>query len=211
MDTNDFKYFPDSFAKTVSALFHPLFMPVYSMAIIFSAPTLFGYLPFEVKRILFLIVLVDNVLLPFILLPLFRYRNIISSWTIDNRRERIVPLIITTLLYSITSYIVIRFPVPLFLKSFFIAAFMISLTATVITFWWKISVHSLGAGALIALVLILSHRMYSPLPGYRVAVFFIGGLIMTSRLKLNSHTPAQVWAGFFTGFLALSLTMLIFQ
>lgn len=206
-ETKDFLVLP---AKVISVIFHPLLMPVYGMAIIFSAPTLFGYLPFSVKKLLFFIVLINNVILPLSLLPFFRYRNIISSWTIENRKERIIPLIITTLLYSATSFIFLHFPVPLFLKSFIFAAFFLSLLVTIISFWWKISIHSAGAGALTALVLILSIKMYSPLEWYLISVIFAAGLILSSRLKLNSHCPQQVWFGFLTGFLGLVLFMMYF-
>jgi hypothetical protein len=197
-------------AKIISIIFHPLFMPVYGMLIIFSAPTLFGYLPFTVKKLLFLILLINNVLLPLSLLPFFKYRNIISSWTVESRKERILPLIITTLLYSSTSYIIMKFPIPVFLKSFVFAAFFISLTVTVINFWWKISIHSAGAGALAALVLILSLKMYSPLMWYMIAAVIAAGLVLSSRLKLDSHNPQQVWAGFMTGSFGLGLFMWFF-
>jgi hypothetical protein len=210
MSTEVTKDFLDKLAKIISVIFHPLFMPVYGMVIIFSAPTLFEYLPFAVKRILLFIVLINNVLLPLSLLPFFRYRNIISSWTINNRRERIIPLLITTILYSTTSFIIFRFPVPGFLKSFFLAAAFLSLMVTVINFRWKISLHSVGAGALIAIVLLLSFKMYSPLMWYLISVIIAGGLILSSRLRLNYHNPQQVWFGFITGFLGLSLFMLFF-
>jgi len=197
-------------AKITSIVFHPLFMPLYGMLIIFSAPTLFGYLPFPVKRLLFLVLLINNVILPVSLMPLFYYRKIITSWSIDDRRERIIPLLITTLLYSSTLFIIYRFPVPAFIKSFIIAAFFLSLTVTVITFWWKISIHSVGAGALIGLVLILSFRMYTPLVWYLVATIVIGGMLLSSRLSLNLHDPLQVWGGFATGLAGLFLVMVLF-
>jgi hypothetical protein len=200
----------DKPAKIISVIFYPLLMPLYGMAIIFSAPTLFGYLPFEVKKLLFLIVLMNNVLLPFSLLPFFRYRNIISSWSVENRRERIIPLIIITLLYSVTSFIIFRFTIPVFLKSFIYAAFFISLVVTIINFWWKISIHSVGVGALTALVLILSLKMYSPLTWYLILVIIAAGLVLSSRLKLNSHSPDQVWFGFLAGFFGLILFMMFF-
>jgi hypothetical protein len=48
-----------SLAKIIAIIFHPLLMPVYGMAIIFIAPTLLGYLPFNVKKLLIFIMLVD--------------------------------------------------------------------------------------------------------------------------------------------------------
>jgi hypothetical protein len=200
----------DSLAKITSVVFHPLFMPLYGMMIVFSAPTLFGYLPFPVKRLLFLIILTNNVVLPVSLMPFFKFRKIITSWSIGDRRERIIPLIITTLLYASTTFIIHRFPVPVFIKSFIIAAFFLSLTVTVITFWWKISIHSVGAGALIGLVLILSFRMYTPLVWYLVSTVVAGGMLLSSRLSLNTHNPQQVWVGFVTGLAGLFLVMFIF-
>ena len=200
----------DTLAKIITVIFHPLLMPVYGMAIIFSAPTLFGYLPFPVKKLLFLILLVNNVLLPLSLLPFFIRMNIISSWSLGDRKERIIPLAITTVLYCTTSFIIFRFPIPGFFKSFIYATAFLSLIVTVINFRWKISLHSVGAGALIALVIILSLKMFTPLVWYLISAVIAGGLILSSRLKLNFHNPQQVWFGFFTGIIGLILFMMFF-
>jgi hypothetical protein len=197
-------------AKIVTVIFHPLLMPVYGMAIILSAPTLYGYLPFTVKKLIILIMLVNNVLLPLSLLPFFIHTNIISSWTISERRERNIPLAITTLLYCTTSFIFFRFPIPVFLKSFIYASAFLSLIVTLINFRMKISLHSVGAGAIVALVIILSLKMYTPLIWYLISSVIAGGLVLSSRLKLNYHNPYQVWAGFFTGFIGLTLIMMFF-
>lgn len=202
--TEDLSY---KLAKVISVVLHPLFMPVYGLTIIFSAPTLFGYLPFTVKKLLFIIVLINNVLLPVSIIPYLRYRNHITSWSIDNRRERMLPLFITSILYAATSYIVIRYPVPLFIKSFILGVFFISIALTVITLWWKISIHSTAAGAIAALVLVLSFKMNSPLLWPLLIVIIGAGLSLSSRLKLNAHSPTEVWSGFFLGFICLGLMM----
>jgi hypothetical protein len=210
MITDNTNRFTDNLAKIVSVIFHPLFMPVYGMAIIFSAPTLFGYLPFPIKKMLFIIVLINNVFLPFSLFPFFRYRNIISSWTLESATERNIPLLLTTFLYAVTSFMIFRFPLPLFLKSFIFSLFFLSLIVTVINYWWKISIHSVGAGSLTALVLILSFRMYSSLEWHLIIAIIAAGLVLSSRLRLNSHTPRQVWIGFLTGFAGLLGFMMVF-
>ena len=203
--------FSDKLARTISAIFHPFLIPVYGLLTIFIAPTLYTYLPFEVKKLVILIVLVNNVLLPLSLLPFFVHRNLISSWFMDERKDRVAPLIISTVLYAVTTYITFRFPVPNFLKSLFIAIAFISLVTTIINFWWKISIHSIGAGVLIALVLTLSFKMYTPLLWYLIPAILSGGLILSSRLQLNLHTPGQVWSGFFAGILGFSAILMLFQ
>jgi len=210
MNTNEPKDSFSTLAKIITVIFHPLLMPVYGMAIIFSAPTLFGYLPFPVKKLLFLVLLVNNVLLPLSMLPFFIHMNIISSWSLSDRKERIIPLVITTILYCTTSFIIFRFPIPVFFKSFIYATAFLSLIVTVINFRWKISLHSVGAGALIALVIILSLKMFTPLVWYLISAVIAGGLILSSRLKLNFHNPQQVWFGFFTGIIGLALFMMFF-
>jgi hypothetical protein len=194
-------------AKAVSIVFHPLFMPLYGLIIIFSAPTLFGYLPFNVKRILFLIVLINNVLLPISLLPYLRYRNYITSWSMENRKERMLPLFIATILYAATSYIIIRYPVPVFIKTFIAGIFIISLSITAVNLWWKISIHSAAVGSIAALVLVLSIKMNSSLLWPLLIVVLGSGLTLSARLKLNAHSPSEVWAGYFFGYAGLGLLM----
>jgi hypothetical protein len=197
-------------AKIISIIFHPLFIPFYGMIIIFTAPTLFWYIPFKVKKILLLVILTNNVILPISLMPFFRYRNIISSWMIDNRKERIIPLLAVSFFYSITSVIMFRLQIPLFLKAYIFSTSFIAIIATLINFWWKVSLHSIGAGTLAATVIVLSFHMMVPLTWFLIPVIVSGGLILSSRLWLNSHNNLQVYLGFLTGFAGMNVFMLFF-
>jgi len=199
----------EKLAKIVSVVFHPLFMPLYGLAILMSAPTFLRYLPGEAKRILFMVVTINNVFIPLSLLPFLRYRNIISSYHISDRRERIIPLLTASILYCTTSFIVFRFQVPFFLKSFIFATSVVAIVLSMINFWWKISIHAAGAGALTATVIALAFRMHTPLTFYLLAVILVSGVILSARLKLNSHNPAQVWTGFLTGLIGIILFILL--
>ena len=202
--------FSDKPARIISIIFHPLLMPVYGMAIIFSAPTLYTYIPFEVKRLVILIVLVNNVLLPLSLLPFFIHSRMISSWSMNERQDRVIPLIINTMLYIVTSYILFRFTVPHFLKSYIMTVGLLSLIATLINLRWKISLYSMGAGLLLSVVIMLSVKMYTPLIWYIIPAGIAAGFVLSSRLQLNYHNPGQVWCGFFAGLLGFSLLIMLF-
>jgi len=199
----------EKLAKIVSIVFHPLFMPLYGLAILMLAPTFLKYLPSEAKRILFMVVLLNNVFIPLSLLPFLRYRHIISSYHIDDRKERIIPLLTTSILYCTTSFIVFRFQVPFFLKSFIFATSVVAIVISMINFWWKISIHSVGAGALTATVVALAFRMHTPLTWYLLTVILVSGAVLSARLKLNSHNPSQVWIGYLTGFMGIILFILL--
>jgi hypothetical protein len=208
MSTSSSIDLPDKLARIVSVVFHPIFMPLYGLIILLSAPTFLGYLPAEIKKIMVLVVLVNNVCLPIALIWLFRYRNLISSYNIEDRKERTIPLLTASILYCTTSFIVFNYQIPFFLKSFIFATSVVSIIVSMINFWWKISIHAVGAGALTATVFVLSLKMYTPLTWYLAAVILTGGMVLSSRLKLNSHNPSQVWIGFLTGLLGISLFIL---
>ena len=196
-------------AKVVSLIFHPLLMPLYGLLVIFYAPTILAYLPSAVKKILFLIILINNVFVPLSLMPYFRYRNIITSWAIKERKERILPLIVTSVLYSVTAYVIYRFKIPGFIKSYILVSAFLVIAVTILNFWWKVSIHSAGAGAVTALIAILSVLMQADLTGLLVIAILITGIVMSARLYLNSNKPAEVWTGLFLGMAGSGLTLLI--
>lgn len=197
-------------AKIVSVVFHPLLIPVYSLLIILSAPTLFDFIPFQIKKLLFLVMLINNVCIPLMLLAYLRFRNLITSVVIDNREERMLPLVLTTFFYFVTVYIFIRYHIPVFIKTFALTAAIISLAVMIINFWFMISIHAAGAGALLATVLVLSIRMHTPLTWFLVPAVLIAGIVLSSRLLLNSHTPREVWSGLLLGFGVAALLLFIF-
>jgi membrane-associated phospholipid phosphatase len=47
--------------------------------------------------------------------------------------------------------------------------------------------------------------MFMPL----IIIIFVSGLVATARLKLNAHTPAQVYTGFLAGFI-IELGLMLF-
>jgi len=198
-------------AKVITILFHPLFLPAYGLLIIFTAPTLFFFLPGGIKRIILFILLINNILLPSGMILLFRFRNLINSWSMEEKSERVIPLLTVSVLYFITSFVVIRLSIPLFIKAYFESVSILSLIIFVINFRYKISVHSAGAGALTALVIIMWLLMKENLVWFLVPLLFISGLILTARLKLNVHNPKEVYSGFLTGFTVVAAVMLLLQ
>jgi hypothetical protein len=156
-------------------------------------------------------VAVNNIFIPVSLLPFLMHMKFISEWNLGKKEERKVPMIIATILYATTSYIIFRFPIPHFLKSFFYSTFLLSVIVTIVNFKWKISLHAVGTGALMAVIMYVAFRMYSPLAWYLVLSTVVSGLVLSARLLLNAHNPREVWTGFFTGVAGLSAFLYIFQ
>ncbi len=200
----------DKLAKVVYVVFYPLLIPVYGMLLLFSAPTLLGYLPGSIKKIVLIILITNNLFVPLAFMPFLRLRGYISSFRMDDRQERIIPLLLSALLYSVTAYIFIRFQIPFFIKSYIFSVFFLVIAATVINFWYKISIHAIAAGGLTALVFILSLRMHVPLTEYIIMTVIFSGLVLSAGLQLRRHSPAEVWTGFLTGVAGMIFILLIF-
>ena len=76
------------------------------------------------------------------------------------------------------------------------------LVATVVTFFYKISVHSLAmCGALGILVPFNKAVENGSMLWPTVVALLIAGLVMSSRLYLNAHTPRQVMFGAVAGYM----------
>lgn len=209
MSNHNGRNIADTLARFVSLVFHPVFMPLYGLIILLSGPTFLVYLPRQAKHILLFVVLINNVIIPLAMLPFFRYRNIINSYRIEGRNERIIPLLTASILYCTTSFIIFRFQIPFVLKSFIFATSVLAIIVSIINFWWKISIHAVAAGALAAAVLVISFRLHASLTFYFAGVIMAGGLVLSSRLRLNIHNPSQVWVGFGTGFVVIALFILL--
>lgn len=200
-------------AQTLSVMFFPGFLPVYGLMMIFYTPTIFSYelaIRYDgLKGTVLLLAFVNMTVVPVALMPLLRYKNIISSYTMNTRTDRIIPLAIGCLMYLLTTILFYSFQIPELIRSFVLATTILAVLVLIITTRWKISVHSAGLGSLLATVMALSTRMYANLTLIWLAVILLSGMVMAARLYLRSHKPAQIYSGFALGFIVVWLVMVV--
>ena len=72
--------------------------------------------------------------------------------------------------------------------------------SAVITIFYKISIHSAASWGIIGILLPLNKISNGILLVPTVSLIVIAGLVMSSRLMLNAHTPREVLAGCLLGF-----------
>lgn len=148
------------------------------------------------------------------LIPLFSILGLkttasISSLQLDNRKERILPFAFVTIFYGLTTYLFhIKIEVNSFLLAVFIGATLIVALITVITIFFKISVHAAASGCLIGslLAIIYLYPRYSLIWPFSL-VIMLSGLIIAARLALNAHTVKEVYAGLILGFLVCFMSV----
>jgi hypothetical protein len=197
-------------AKILSVLFHPLLMPTYGFLLLFGTGNYIAtFTPDKLKLIILGITFVFTFLLPALNTIILLRSGRINSLQMETSRERRIPYISTTLYFFALFYLFqsAGFP-PVFVILILGASISILLTF-IINFKWKISAHAIGIGGIVGAVMGISLRLMIDLRVVMMFLILLSGCVGFARLKLNAHTPAQVYTGFLMG-LIIELALMIF-
>lgn len=187
-------------AKIISFLFHPLLMPTYSFVLLFSINAYFSMIiPIEAKWRLLLFVFILTFVFPLISIVFLYNRKMISSLYMKERKERTLPFFITTIFYFTVFYLLKGLNLSPIFQYYALGASLLVVAALVINFFWKISIHMIGIGGLLGMLIGLS---IMGIINNILALFggiLIAGFIGFARLQLKNHTQAQVYGGLLLG------------
>ncbi len=187
-------------ASFISYALHPVLMPSVGILILFNSGMYGTQLPEEFKRFVYLLVILCTVILPLTILPVLILAKNIHSITLNERRERLIPLLFTALCFYFAYHLVARFSPIRVLNHFLLACSVSVVVLLLITSFWKISIHMMGMGGICALIGALSLAFRIDMTLYLALAILATGAVASSRLKLNAHLPTQLTAGFLTGF-----------
>ncbi|MBX2895801.1 MAG: phosphatase PAP2 family protein [Cyclobacteriaceae bacterium] len=189
-------------ATIVSIIFHPLLLTTYMVMLLGTFfPTLLMIAP-QNLRVMTAFIFCFTFLLPVVNLIMFRMFGTISSYTLENRAERIIPFIAIALIYMVTAllfFIKLRFSV--YFNYLLLIVAMLVMAAVVLNFFLKVSVHALAAWGGIGILLPLNKAVEQPdLLWPTAGAILAAGFVMAARLYLNAHTPREMLVGSITGF-----------
>ena len=197
-------------AKIISVVFQPLLVPTFSLLVIFSLNSYISLLvPGHAKHVLIWIVVLTTFMFPALFIFFLYKRGMIKSLSMGNREERIVPLILTAIFYFLMFYIVRRSQLDIIYNLLFLGSALLIVLAIIISLYWKISMHMMGVGGMMGAFIGVSMAAYVDMAFWVVMATLVCGLVGFARLKLQAHTPAQVYAGFFAGFLLMLSLFLV--
>ena len=188
-------------AKIISYVLHPLFIPTYVFAWLtwrfpetFSGITQTGIL---FKKIT---VFLNASFFPALAVFLLWRLKFIESIYLRTQKDRIIPYIITMIFYWWLWYLSRNFEdQPEVLKFFYFGIFLTTVFGLIINNFIKISMHAIGAGTLVALI-ILTCFYYRTFFGTDIIVAtFLAGITCTARLLLDEHSAAEIYTGLFVG------------
>ena len=194
-------------AQALTVIFHPVFVPLYGLLIIYSSHTLLSFIPSEMKRVIFIVVFANNVIIPLSLTAILYAKGAIKTFSARDRNERVVLLTFAMVMYTLTALVLLKMRVPSLFKAYFISIAIVTLITLVITAFYRISLHASGIGGLLALVVFMMILYDIRSVWQLVTVILAGGLVMSSRLYLEDHSPAEVWLGLLAGTAVMAVSL----
>ncbi len=194
----------DSIAKFISIFFHPLLLGTY-LLLLFAwlyPPALFPVQEHSLRAII-LLIFVTTFALPVLCIYFFKSFGTITSISMPTRKERIVPFLVIVVLYGIVPYLLhARTGIDLhdnFMKFLLIINALV-LCSFLLTFFLKISIHSLAIMAMVGIMIILNNSVDNGVFLYPMLLSIVlAGAVMTARLQLHAHTLREVVMGAVVG------------
>ena len=188
-------------AKIISYILHPLFVPVYVFVwLTFRFPINFDDITPAGLTFKTVSVFLNASFFPAFAVFLLWRLKFIDSIYLRTQKDRIVPYIITMIFYWWLWYLSRTFTdQPDVLKFFYFGIFLNTVFGLVINNFIKISMHSMGAGTLLAFVVLTCLHYHIFLGTDIIAVTLIAGLVCSARMLLNHHSSAEIYTGIFVG------------
>jgi membrane-associated phospholipid phosphatase len=120
----------------------------------------------------------------------------------QDRKDRFVPFLSTTVFYTVITYMFFKQLHASYAMVLVLGGITFSIAlVTLITLFWKISAHSVGICGVIGFLFGFYYRFAEQELFYPILlIILLAGLLMSARLALNTHSPAQVLAGGLLGF-----------
>ena len=200
---------PTRLSKALSVVLHPLFVPFYVMLLLVAGPTQLSYFPTSVKFYLLWVTALYTAVIPLLSVGLLRSMGRITSLAIDDRRERILPLVIGIVCYLLCAATVARIPSAMSVRKFMLAGACCELFCLAVTLYWKISLHLATQGAVAAFLILLTFGNAGNLTGALAVAVLCAGALASARLWLGCHTIRQIAAGYAGGFITAALAVLL--
>ena len=205
-------------AKAISVLFHPLFMIGYMLIILLvTNPYMFSLQDEKAQFLLLFSVFILTVFFPLFSIFMMVKLDLVSSFQMENKTERIGPLVATGTFY-LWLYINIKgnSVVPPAFSFFVLGATIALFLSLLLNSFTKISLHTVGMGGMLAGTMFMRYfytydQFFLKVFGGTLAistnlilltVIVIAGAVGTSRLLLKAHDPMDVYGGYLVGIFA---------
>jgi hypothetical protein len=191
-------------AQVVSVLFHPLFVGVMMAAyLIYGHPDYFTGFYAQEKMMKILAVINNNVFFPLLVVALLKALGFSKSVLLKTQKERIVPYIASITFFFWTYHVFKNQPeTPRVLVNMCRGMFFTSAVALLLNNYFKISMHAMGVGGALGLMLLIlfDGTLQTGLP--LLVTVLMTGAVITARKVVSDHSWFDLLAGLILGMLS---------
>ncbi|WP_369618296.1 hypothetical protein [Flavobacterium sp. CFS9] len=183
-----------------SYIFHPIFISMYAtLFYLFFKHDLFST---QEKYYVLLQILIITILVPILFYLLLRSTGHVNSIMIHETSQRKIPLILQCFLYILLvkrSIIISRYPE---LHFFFLGALFSTILALICSlFKIKASLHMMALSGFTIFVIGLNTHLQLQNPYWSAFLILMTGVVASSRLEMEAHSPNELVIGTFIGIL----------
>ncbi|WP_243854644.1 hypothetical protein [Flavobacterium sp. 270] len=181
-----------------SYILHPIFISMYAtLFYLFCKKDIFSN---QEKYFVLFQILIITIVVPILFFLLLRSTGHAKSIMLPETSQRKIPLILQCFLYILLvkrSIVVVRYPE---LHFFFLGALFTTILALVCSlFKIKASLHMAAISGLAIFVIGLNIHTQLHNPYWPAFLILMTGIVASSRLEMNAHTPKELVIGFFIG------------
>lgn len=196
----------DVAAKTASVALHPMLLPVYCTLFVLYTPTPYAGMPVAINAFFLGAVGFFGSLMPLLIIGAFILLGVVGGVEMPTRSERVLPLLVTALAQGVAASL---FPslLPAPLLAVLVGEAAVLLVAGLWSLAWKVSIHAMGAGALLAVVTSVGVAYGQDFTVFAAASFVWAGVMAWARLHEKAHTPWQILAGYVAGAAVMGIAL----
>lgn len=208
---SDRNFFLWESARGLSTLAHPLLVPIYLLLyMLYFSASPWSRLPMDFKSSVLFYVSLGTTLIPLLWIAICMLFRIVSDIEMPSRAERFWPLLLSCITSLMTGIIAqVRWELPTSLTGITYGTFAVLLAALVVTPFWKISLHSMGLGALLCFVITIGQDLNIDTGPGLYFIVLLSGLVGWARLYLIAHNIHQIVVGFALGCLCMHITLVL--
>lgn len=195
------------FSQIVSWVLMPILMPIYALILVMYVPSepliisagdsMFGFSD-EIKLRIIYFYFLFTAFTPLLIYGFLIKLKIINSIQMEEKAERKIPLVILSVFCLLLYYVFrsINADLPKYIYGLCLSGAIILSIFTFVNRYIKVSLHATGAGILTGFVsAYIAEQSYFQL-WVLIVVILVSGIVLTSRLYLEKHSPKELTIGF---------------
>ena len=195
-------------AKIISAIFHPLLIPVYIMTVLLFFNTIYSYYPMSVKLYLIWVMVLYAIVLPTLTVMLVKRIQRIRGVRLPRHHFLSIIMLVGACCFLLCALTLMKSPSLTIFRKVAVAAMLCELFCLGMIQFTRISLHLTAMGAGVAALVILNIIGENSLFWGMLISIISAGILASARLYMGRHRSLQLLTSFVGGFLICIVTML---